>query len=311
MIEAQRHRQEQAGTQLALDVAGLLPPPGHAQNRHLRPVDNRCNAGQPHPAQIGEGETRALEVVHPQPVLTGLAGQFGQLLGNLEQTLPRHIPQHRHEQPPFRVHRHADVNVLAQDDLVFLSVQYRIEKGKLGQRTCQCSDQNRGEGQGPALLGHPRFVALAGRFQFGDVRLFLQPGVGNLAPGPLHIGRGHLADAAEGLALDRAKGGDVGQGRVRERHRFTCRGTSDNQTAGVGLHILAADAPAIAVALHIADVDAQFPGHPPRDRAGRDDSFLRVRKRGNLSGRDRLGRRGNRWRRHCVCFCNRRICYRC
>ena len=73
----------------------------------------------------------------------GPCGQRGQLLGDLQNAQPIGVAHHRHDQAAGRIDRHAEIDVLLVDDLLFLFVEARVEQRMLPQRQGHRPDDKR------------------------------------------------------------------------------------------------------------------------------------------------------------------------
>ena len=76
-----------------------------------------------------------------------MCGQFGDGQGV-------RVLDHRHEQSPWSIHGHADVDVLLVDQLFAVEVDARVEAGKFIQGLSVYFCENGGYGEFAAALGH-------------------------------------------------------------------------------------------------------------------------------------------------------------
>ena len=182
----------------------LLRSARDAEDRDLRPVDDRREGSAADAAEVGDGEPTPLHLVERQLAAARLFRGLGQLRRQLEDPLRVDIPHDRHEQTALCVGGDADVNRLFVDDLVSRLVDRRIELRKLLQRRSDDLQRDRGHRQLAAQLFGLGTVLLPEPFERGDVGLVVLRDMRDHVPGIAEMLRRFSADVAHRLTFDLA-----------------------------------------------------------------------------------------------------------
>src|SRR5690606_32078045 len=153
------------------------------QDGHFGRRDDGREADPSDTAEVRDAEVAALHLFELELAVTGLLGQLGEVLGQLDHALLVGVFPHRHQETGRSIDGHADVYIPLADDLELLYVDAGVEVREALERYGHDLEQyGRGRQLGAGLFGQ-RLVALSELLELGDVGLIEVRDHGNGAPG--------------------------------------------------------------------------------------------------------------------------------
>ena len=273
VVVGERQRQHQPRLELRPVPDGLHRRARRAEDRDLRPVDDRREERPADPAEAGDRERRVLHVGQLELALAGGAGQPREFAGDLEDPLAVGVLDDGDDEALGRVGGEADVPVALEQQVLPVLVERAVDLGVLLQRGHARLHQQRDHRDLDVLLGGVDL--LAERLERRDVRLVVLGDVRDRRPAADEVRPGDLLDPRQLHPLDALAGRD-------RRGLGSLRGAP---------HVLLRDAALAARPLDGGEIDASLACEPAH-RGARVGRCIGRRGAGRLGGRRvRLGRR--------------------
>src|SRR5438552_16938020 len=161
VIAAHRHADALTELELAVDHDGLLLDAADRKNARFRRIDDRGELIDPEHAEVGDGEGGPGVLLGEELPLARSAGEIARLLRDVPQRHSIRVEQNGRDKTVLNRDCHRHMNPIEMTDLVVQPV--RVYLGMLGERECDCPDDNVVEGD-LVLISHFRQL----RAQFGS-----------------------------------------------------------------------------------------------------------------------------------------------
>ena len=254
---------------MAVRVGGFDAAARHAEDGHLRRVEDGREPSAPDTAQVGDGKGAALHFLQAGLAGAGALGELGQFHGQGDDVFGVHVADDGHQQAAVGVHRHPDVVVLFVDDFMGGHVDAGVELREPFEGGRYHFQRNGGNGEpaprGDGLGG----VFLPQLFKFSDVGPVVLGHLRNRGPSARHLIGSEAAHVAHRPPFDLAPAVEI---RQRHNGRCCCRrrvGLVGRTRAGVAFDVFGRHPPAGSRAGNRMDVDADFAGQAPHRRGCR------------------------------------------
>ena len=217
-----------------------------AEDRHLRPVDDRRKAATADATEVGDREGSALHFIRSQPFRARAVGEVIERYRNLSQILRVGIADDRYQKTTLGVHSDPDVDRVAEDHFLPCHVDRGVEHRVRLEGGGNNLDQQCGHRKLAAGGRYPFLVRLPELLEVGDIGDLVVGDMRNREPGPGKVLCRQLADFGHRLPVDRSETLEIRQ--LEGQRRASGRGASREPPVGLSLDVVNRDAAAMSAA---------------------------------------------------------------